>query len=91
MCALPFLWKGRAHIHTHNKKNNKKKKKKKKNFRLLYDFTAVDVKCRVSAIKRLPVLHHSADYTFISFEIIAYSLVVTLKSNTALAGARVFV
>ena len=28
----------------------------------LFYFTAAGVKCRVAAVKRLPVLHHSADY-----------------------------
>ena len=32
------------------------------------------VKCRVATVKRLPVLHHSADYISISFEIILVSL-----------------
>ena len=30
----------------------------------LFYFTAAGVKCREAAVKRLPVLHHSADYTF---------------------------
>ena len=36
-------------------------------FRFLFYFNAADVKCRVAAVKRLPVLHHSADYILISF------------------------
>ena len=35
--------------------------------RFLFYFTAAGVSCRVAAVNRLPVLHHSADYTFISF------------------------
>ena len=37
-------------------------------------FTSASVKCRVPAVKPLPVLHHSADYSFISFGIIDPSL-----------------
>ena len=47
-------------------------------FRFLFYFTAAGVKCRVAAVKRLPVLHRSADYIFISFGIIELIL-VTLK------------
>ena len=36
----------------------------RQSFRFLFYFTADGVKCRVAAIKRLPVLHHSADYIF---------------------------
>ena len=36
-------------------------------FRFLYYFTAAGVKCRVAAVKRLPVLDHSAEYVFIFF------------------------
>ena len=31
-------------------------------FRFLFYFTAAGVKCRVAALKRLPILHHRADY-----------------------------
>ena len=40
----------------------------KGNFRFLFDFTAVGFKCRVAAVKCLPILYHSADYMLISFE-----------------------
>ena len=39
-------------------------------------FKAAGVKCRVAAIKRLPVLHHSANYIFILFGIIEPILVI---------------
>ena len=35
-------------------------------------------KCRVAAVKRLPILHHSANYTFISLGITG-SVMVSLK------------
>ena len=43
----------------------------------LFYLTAA-VKCHVAAVKGCPVLHHSADYIFISFWIIE-SILVTLK------------
>ena len=50
----------------------------KVSFRLLVYFTAAGVKCRAAAVKHLPVLHHSADYIFISFGIID-PVLVSLK------------
>ena len=50
--------------------------------RLLFYFTAAGVKCCVAAVKRLPVLHHSADYIFVSIWIIE-TILVTLKIETA--------
>ena len=41
-------------------------------------FTVAGIKCRVAAIKRLPVFHYSTDYIFISFGLILFIL-VTLK------------
>ena len=41
----------------------------------MFYFTAAGVKCRIAALKRLPVVQHSADYIFISFE----PILVTLK------------
>ena len=38
----------------------------------------VDVQCRVAAVKRLPILHYSADYIFISFGNIK-PILITLK------------
>ena len=49
-----------------------------KPLRLLFNFTAADAKCRVSAVKRFLVLHHRTDYTFISFGIIE-PILITLK------------
>ena len=43
-------------------------------------FTAAGVKCRVAAVKRLPVLHHSADHIFISFGI-TEAILVALKTK----------
>ena len=37
---------------------------------ILFHFTAAGCKCRVAAVKRLPVLHNSAVYFFTSFGII---------------------
>ena len=42
---------------------------KRQSFRVLLYFTAADVKCHVAAVKRLSVLHRSADYIFIFFRI----------------------
>ena len=39
-------------------------------FRVLFYFTAASVKCRVAAVKRLPILHRSADYNFTPFGIV---------------------
>ena len=47
-------------------------------FRFLFYFTAAGVKCRVAAVQRLPVLHHSADYILITFGIIE-PILLTLK------------
>ena len=47
-------------------------------FRFLVYFTSAFVKCCVVAVKRLSVLHHIAEYIFISFWIIEFIL-VTLK------------
>ena len=47
-------------------------------FRFLFYFTTVSVKCRVAAVKYLPVLHHSANYIFISFATIE-PILITLK------------
>ena len=33
-------------------------------FRFLFCFTAAGVRCRVAAVKCLPILHHSPEYTF---------------------------
>ena len=41
-------------------------------------FIAASVKCYVAAVKRLPLLHHSADYIFISFGN-TESILLTLK------------
>ena len=49
-------------------------------------FTLACVECRVATVKRLPVLHHSADYISISFGIIEPTL-ATLK-NEYLRGWR---
>ena len=46
-------------------------------FRFSFCFPAASVKCRMAAVKRLPVLHHSADY-FFSFGI-NEPVLVTLK------------
>ena len=46
---------------------------------------AAGVKCRVTAVKRLPALRHGADYIFISFGII-YPNLVTLKAEYRLSG-----
>ena len=43
--------------------------------------------CRVAAVKCLPVHHYSAAYTFWSFGIIEFILVI-LKKSSAEAGAR---
>ena len=45
---------------------------------LLFNFTAAGVKCRVAAVKPLPILHHKADYICISFGIIE-PILVSLK------------
>ena len=45
---------------------------------LLFYYTAAGVKCHVAAVKRLRVLHHSADYIFIFFGITG-PIVVSLK------------
>ena len=53
----------------------------KRNLRLCSTLKVAGVRCRVTAVKRLPVLH-SADYTFISFGIIEpvrVSLKILLK------------
>ena len=47
-------------------------------------------KCRVAAVKRLPVLHYSADYTFIYFGIIE-PILVTLKIENHLGRCYVYV
>ena len=44
----------------------------------LFYFIAAGGKCRVATVKRLPVLHHSADYSFIFFSI-TEPILVTLK------------
>ena len=41
----------------------------KATFKILSYYTADGIKCHVAAEKRLPVLHHCADYTLMSFEI----------------------
>ena len=41
-------------------------------------FTAAGVKCQMAAVKRLPVLHHGADYISISIGIFE-PILVTLK------------
>ena len=47
-------------------------------YRFLVYIAAAGVKCRVAAVKHLPVLNHSADYISTSFGITEPSL-VTLK------------
>ena len=47
-------------------------------FRLLFYFTAAGVKCCLAFVTCLPVLHHSADYIFISFWI-TEPILVALK------------
>ena len=37
--------------------------------KVLFEYTAAGVKCRVAAVKRLLILHYSADYIFIFFVI----------------------
>ena len=57
-------------------------------FRFFY-FTSLQlVECRVAAVKRLPVLHHSADYIFISFGIIE-PILVALKFKHRLSRCSV--
>ena len=53
-------------------------------FRYLFYCTAVGDKCRVAAVKRFPVIHHSADYIFISFGI-TEPILVTLKTEYCLS------
>ena len=55
----------------------------KRNLRLCSTLKVAGVKCRVTAVKRLPVLH-SADYTFISFGIIE-PVRVSLKNKYCLS------
>ena len=43
--------------------------------------------CRVAAVKRLPVYHHSADYIFWSFGIVGLIL-CRFEDSSAEAGAR---
>ena len=50
----------------------------------MFSFTAAGVKCRVSAVKSLPVLHHSVDSIFISFGIIG-PIRVTLRIEDCLS------
>ena len=42
--------------------------------KVLFEYTAAGVKCRVAAVKRLLILHYSADYIFIFFVIIEPTL-----------------
>ena len=58
---------------------------KRQPFRFSFSFTAAGVKWHVAALKRLPVLHHSADYICISFWIIG-PIRLLWKSNTGASG-----
>ena len=45
-------------------------------FQIFIYFTAAGVTCRVAAVKHRPVLHHSADYIFITFRTIEPNRVI---------------
>ena len=55
----------------------------RQSFRFSFYFTEAHVKCCVAAVECLPLLHNSADYTFISFGIIG-PLVVSFKNEVLL-------
>ena len=68
-------------------------------FIFLFYFTATEVKCRVVIVKRLPILHHSADYIYLFTLFVCVCvgggggaiiepILVTLKMNTTYAVIR---
>ena len=52
-------------------------------FRFIFYFTTAGVLCHMAAVKRHAILHHSADYNFISSGIIE-PIMVTLKNRIPL-------
>ena len=57
------------------------------NLLVFFYFTGASVKCRVAAVKRHPILHHSADYILLSLGLLSPFWLIW-KSNTTSVGAR---
>ena len=56
---------------------------KRQPFRFLFYLTEVRVKCRMAAVKRLPIVHHSDDFISVSFGNIQ-PILVTWKNRIPL-------
>ena len=69
-------------------KKKKKKKKKKKHVSICLFDVPTACRLRVAAVQRLPVHHHSADFTLFPYSTVILSLPLIQEGQLSVSGER---